>query len=476
MITANRRRFLQRAALFSGALATIQVVPFSLKGQTGTPAPSKRINAGIIGVGAMGSGHLRRLAGDPGFQLLAVCEADKVRRDKAQQTVNEVYANERTKGTYSGCDAYVHHREMLARPDIDAVLIASPDHWHAFQSIDAALAGKDVYCEKPISVTVQEGRRLVEVIRQKNRVFQTGSQYRSIPVIRQICQFIRDGGLGQVKSVFVQFDKLAGFLGNERFKPCSQALDAAKPGQSYIPLEFSLPEEPIPEGLDWETWVGPAPWRPYNRVYHTNPSPGVVPWSFDSAFGVASTTWHFSHATDVIQYALGMERSNPVEWIHPSTGQFPTMTGKYANGTLLHFVDHLGQIKDLYHAVPADARLAGMFGGVFVGEKGWITTLSSGGAIEGGPDSLFKELGLKTREVNIGSNNHHANWLECIHSRKKPNAEEEIGHRSASTGHLAMISFRLGRSLKWDPVKELFPDDAEANRLLGRTPRKPWTL
>jgi hypothetical protein len=202
----------------------------------------------------------------------------------------------------------------------------------------------------------------------------------------------------------------------------------------------------------------------------------VVPWSFDSAFGVASTTWHFSHATDVIQYALGMERSNPVEWIHPSTGQFPTMTGKYANGTLLHFVDHLGQIKDLYHAVPADARLAGMFGGVFVGEKGWITTLSSGGAIEGGPDSLFKELGLKTREVNIGSNNHHANWLECIHSRKKPNAEEEIGHRSASTGHLAMISFRLGRSLKWDPVKELFPDDAEANRLLGRTPRKPWTL
>ena len=132
-------------------------------------------------------------------------------------------------------------------------------------------------------------------------------------------------------------------------------------------------------------------------------------------------------------------------------------------------------VKDLYNAVPANARLAGNFGGVFVGEKGWITTLSTGGPIEGGPESLFEAIGLKSREVNLGANNHHANWLDCIRSRKKPSADEEIGHRSATLGHLALIAFKLGRSLKWDPVKEEFPGDDEANKLRSRKMREPWT-
>jgi hypothetical protein len=223
-------------------------------------------------------------------------------------------------------------------------------------------------------------------------------------------------------------------------------------------------------------WVGPAPWRPYNRLYHTNPAPGVVPWSFCDAFGVTSATWFLSHAADVIQYALGMERSGPVEILHPDSGHYPTLTCRYAGGTLLHFVEQWSVVKDVYQAVPATARLAGLFGGVFVGERGWVTSMTTGGPIEGGPEEIFQELRLMTREANPGSNDHHANWLECIRTRQKPSSDEEIGHRSATLGHLTNVAFWTGQSLKWDPVREEFLGCEAANRLRARPPRAPWRL
>lgn len=422
----------------------------------------------------MGSGHLDRLAYDKGFQLLAVADPDRVRREAGKTRANDIYASTQPGGSYRGCDAYNDYREVLARDDIDAVLIATPDHWHTLASIDAARAGKDVYCEKPLSMTIQEGRWLADTIKRHGRVFQTGTQYRSVPHVRQVCQFIRDGRLGKVKSVFTLYTPLAGFMGGERFAACKEAINVEQCGKAYPPMDFALPAEPVPEGLDWEMWVGPAPWRPYNRVYHINPSPGVVPWSFDSAFGVTSSTWFLSHAADVIQWALGYENSGPVEILHPSAGTFPTLTARYQNGTLLHFVEHWGLVKSLYHAVPDNARLAGNFGGLFVGERGWLTTMTTGGRLEGEPETLFEEMKLeRTPEVNIGSNNHHANWLECIHTRQSPSANEEIGHRSASLGHLANLACWLGRSLKWDPVSERFADDG-ANRLLSRAMREPW--
>jgi hypothetical protein len=419
----------------------------------------------------MGSGHLRRLTGDRAFQLLAVCDVDSVRREAGKTAVEDHYAADRASGKYKGCSAYNDYRELLAREDIDAVLIATPDHWHAWQAIDAAKAGKDVYLEKPISVTIQEGREMVETVRRYARVFQTGTQYRSIPTIRQVCQFVRSGGLGKVKSVFTLLAPLSSFVGGPRFKPYSDVMDMARCGRSYVPLDFALPAEPVPDGLDWELWVGPAPWRPFNHAYHTNPSPGVVPWSFDDAFGVTSSTWFLSHAADVIQYALGVEQSGPVEIIHPSSGQFPTLTCKYADGTLLHFVDHWGMVKDAYHAVPQDARLAGNFGGIFVGERGWITSMSTGGPIEGGPEDLLKELNLPNREVNIGANDHHANWLECIRTRKRPYCDEELGHRTATLGHLTNIAYATGQSLAWDPKAERFTNCEAANRLRARAVR-----
>jgi hypothetical protein len=453
-------------------LAVPWIVPASARGAGGTVPPSGRINVGLIGKGLMGGGHLGRCAGDPGAQLLAVCDVDRVRREDGKRRVEQIYAADTSRGTYRGCAAYNDHREVLARKDIDAVVIVTPDHWHAPLAIEAAKAGKDIYCEKPITLTLREGRLLVEAVRRYGRVFQTGTQYRSIPTIREVCEFVRKGGLGKVKAVFTNWQNLASF---DRFRNCAQSFNVGDAGQSYAPLSFDLPAEPVPEGLDWDLWVGPAAWHPYNRFFHTNPSPGVVPWSFCEDFGAASVTWFHSHSADVIQYALGMETSGPVEIIHPSSGRFPTLTCRYAGGTLLHHVDHWGIVKDVYKALPPEARLAGLFGGIFVGERGWVTANSTGGPIEASPASLFDEMKLKTREVVIGANNHHANWFECIRRRAQPSCHEEIGHRSASLGHLVILAYKLGRSLKWDPVHEEFLGDDAANRLRSRAMRVPWT-
>ena len=470
----TRREFLRAAAAASGLAAAPWIVPASARGADGAVAPSGRIAVGQIGVGLMGSGHVRRLVGDGGVQVLAVCDVDRVRRDGARKRVEEAYAAERAGGAYRGCTAYNDYRELLARPDIDAVVIVTPDHWHALQSIDAARAGKDVYCEKPVSLTIAEGRTLSDTVRRYGRVFQTGTQYRSIPTIRAVCEFVRTGGLGRIRSAFTTWDTLGGFIGAPRFQPYAQALAAGKFGRSYVPLDIPLPEEPAPDGLDWDLWVGPALWHPYNHCYHMNPSPGVVPWSFCEDFGAASVTWFHSHAADVIQYALGAETSGPVEVLHPRGGEFPTLTCRYANGTLLHHLDHWGQAKDLYRAVPASARLAGLFGGLFVGERGWVTSMTASGPVEGGPEEIFRDMRLRSRDPSTGGNNHHANWFECIRTRQPPSSHEEIGHRSASLGHLVIIAHRLQRSLKWDPAREEFVGDDEANRLRSRAMRTPW--
>ncbi len=456
----NRRAFLRQSAVLTAAGIGPWIVPSSARGADGATPPSERIGIGLIGRGIMGSGHLQVFLGRKDTQVLAVCDVDRQRREAGRRLADETYALARASGAYRGCAAYNDYRELLARPDIDAVVIVTPDHWHALASCDAAAAGKDVYCEKPVSLTVAEGRQIVDAMRRHGRVFQTGTQYRSIPTIRQVVEFVRRGGLGRVRQVFTLWAKT----------------HVPTVGPSYVPLDPRLPSEPAPEGLDWDLWVGPATWRPYHSAYHRNPPPGVVPWVFCDAFGAGAITGYHSHAADVIQYAIGMETSGPVEVLHPADSAYPTLTFRYANGTLLHHVDHWGQVKDLYHAVPAEARLAGNFGGVFVGERGWVTSMSTGGPIEGHPASLFEEIRLATREVNIGSNSHHANWLECVRQRSRPSAHEEIGHRSASLGHLATISYQLERSLRWDPEAESFRGDDQANRLRSRACRAPWRI
>lgn len=455
----TRRGFLRGTASACFA-AGPWVLSAGARGARGAAAPSNRLSVAVIGLGVMGVGHLRRLLTDPAVVVPAVCDPDRTRRDAARQKTDEAYAADRPSGTYRGCAAYNDFRDVLARTDVDAVVVVTPDHWHTPISIEAARAGKDVYCEKPVSLTIGEGRRLVQTVSRYGRVFQTGTQYRSIPTIRRVCEFVRSGGLGRIRSVFTMWGKL----------------DVPTVGPSYVPLDPDLPGEPVPDGLDWDLWVGPATYRPYNRLYHRNPAPGVVPWTFCDAFGAGQVTNHHSHSADVIQYALGVETGGPVEIFHPSGGRFPTLTCRYADGTLLHLVDNWKEVKTLYGAVPEGARLQGLFGGVFVGERGWVTSMTGGGNVEGGPEEIFSEMKLATRDVSHGSNNHHANWLECIRTRDRPSSHEEIGHRSASLGHLATIAFTLGRSLRWDPAAEVFLGDDDANRLLGRAMRSPWRI
>jgi hypothetical protein len=455
----------------AAALAAPCILPSSVLGREGQAAPSQRITVGLIGHGCMGRGHLLRLATDPAVQVLAVCDVDRLRREEARRRVEEIYSTGPAADTYHGCAAYNDYRELLARSDIDAVVIATPDHWHTLQAIDAARAGKDIYCEKPVSVTIKEGRRLVETVRRHGRVFQTGTQYRSIPKIRAVCEFVRAGGLGKIKSVFTLWQNLTGMAG--RFQPYAQRMDFDRIVRSYVPVNAYLPAEPVPDGLDWDLWVGPAAWQPYHPLYHANPSPGVVPWSFAEGFGAVSSTWFHSHAADVIQYALGMENSGPVEIIHPSSGRFPTLTCRYGNGVLLHHVEHWMQVIDLYKAVHTGARLEGNFGGVFVGERGWLTSMTTGGRLEGQPEQLFQEMKMKNREVSL-ANGHHANWFDCIRQRTAPRTPEELGHRAASLGHLVIIAHQTRRSLRWDPAKEEFLGDEDANRLRARAMREPW--
>ena len=472
----SRRGFVRRAAVVSGAVCAPMIIPASARGADGTVAPSNRITVGLIGRGMMGRGHLRHLAYNPSVEVLALCEVDRTRLDEGMAELAALYAERTENGTARGCDAYNDYRELLARDDIDAVVIATPDHWHTPQSIHAAESGKDVYCEKPISITIDEGRQLVDAVRRNGRVFQNGSQYRTNPTIRRACDFIRNGGLGKIKSAFTLWGRMGGFIGGERFQPYAASVNPGVTGRAYAPLDYALPGEPAPEGLQWDLWVGPALWRPYNPLYHVNPMPGVVPWSFCEDFGVGPSTWYHSHAADVLQYALGYEESGPVELIHPGSNEFPTLTCRYANGALLHLVEGWGQVKELYDDLPEDAPLDGNFGGVVVGERGWLTTMSRGDGIAGGPDELMAEYNSPAHDVDLGGKDHHGNWLECIKTRGKPHSHEEIGHRAASLGHLTIIAYKLARSLKWDPVREVFPEDEQANRLLRRARRAPWHI
>lgn len=447
----SRRELIGRAAASAGAWAMPAVIPASALGRGGLPAPGDRVSVGVIGLGAMGSGHLNFCLAEPSVRLVAVCDVDAVRRDEGRARA-EAHAAAAGVSGYR-CAAYNDYREMLERKDLDAVIIATPDHWHALQSVDAARAGKDVYCEKPISMSIEQGRRIVDVVRRQACVFQTGTQYRSAPTIRRVCEFVRRGGLGKVQHAFTLWLRVEG---------------------NYTPVTRELPAESVPEGLDWNLWVGPAPWRPYNKAFHRNPIPGVVPWAFCDDFGLGAITWHHSHDADVVQYGLGTETTGPVEIIPPGEGGYPTLTFRYANGTLLHLVDDWGQAKAQYDVLPKNARIEGMFGGVFVGEKGWVTSMTGAGPIEGGPPEIFTEMGMPNRSI-AGGNNHHANWLECIRTRGRTSTGEEIGHRGASLGHLAIIAYRLRKRLKWDPARERF-DDADANRMRARAMRAPWRM
>ena len=441
---------MRRVAAASVAVAAPSVIASSALGKGEAVAPSDRIGLGFIGVGMMGRGHLRIFLRYPETQVLAVCEVDRWRREDAKNTVEQVYSARQGTGTYRGAEAYNDLRELLARDDVDAVVIATGDNWHGPATVMAAKAGKDVYCEKPISKTIREARAMVEAARRYDRVAQIGLQQRSTPEFIKACRLVRSGRIGEVKFVYVVF-----------------------PGANS---DVNLPAEPVPEGLDWDLWLGPAPWHPFNgRFHYYGPPPRVVPWDFCRDFGGGNLTSNAVHSFDVVQWALGMDESDPVEIVPPETGQVPSLSYKYANGALLQVVDW--RLDKQKHFVPkgwdVNTRIEN-FGALYVGSEGWIH-VGREGYLKAYPPAIIEETrgGPDARDSVA---NHHQNWLDCIRSRQRPACDVAVGCRSTIVAHLGCIAHWTGRALKWDPVKEEFLGDEEANRLRFRAMRPPWRI
>ena len=444
----NRRQLLRRAV---AATATPFFVQSAALGNDRSVAASERINLGFIGVGRLGQrGHVGRFLEDPDVQVVAVCDVDRWRRENSKAAVEKTYAAERKSGQYRGCAAYNDFRELLARDDIDGVVITTGERWHPVLTVMAASAGKDIYCEKPISLTIREARVMVDVVRRYDCVFQTGLQQRSEPQFRKAIELVHQGRLGPLKIIYTNLS------GTNKY--------------------VNLPPEPVPEGLDWDRWLGPAPWRPYNsRFHHYGEPQRVTPWSICRDFSGGRLTNGTVHNLDTVQWGLGMDGTGPVEIIPPATNEVPSLTFRYANGVRALVVDE--KLDEKKHFIPdkwdVNKKLHN-FSAIFVGERGWIY-VGRAGEIQSYPEEILAHWrGVPGEASPI--DRHHRNWVHAIRTRQKPVAGVEVGAQSTIVAHLGNIAYWTGRALKWDPIKEEFPGDEEANRLRSRAMREPWSI
>jgi len=434
----SRRRFLIRSAgLAAAGLGAPRVLPSGALAAPGRPGPNDRIGIAFIGTGRRANqmlGDLKNLPSLPGeVQLVALSDVWPKKCHEYVKSYEEQVLG--PKGGKTGADYAVHqdYRKLLEQNDVDAVIVTTVDHWHALPAIHACQAGKDVYGEKPLTLTIAEGRAMVEAVRKHQRVFQTGTQQRSYLRNRQGCELVRNGRLGKIKEVIC--------TNYESSKPC---------------IAYELPTEPVPEGLDWDRWCGQTQPRPFSmHVYLTYIDPG---WQRLREYsGGLMTNWG-AHGLDMVQWALGTDETGPVE-ITPHGSEFNSQVSfRYAGGVVVK--------------LQTDGRVLG--GGHFIGEKGEL--VMTRGKFNTVPISISQEP-LTDSDVRLHqSDNHLQNFIDCIKSRKKCVADVEIGHRTATVCHLSGIARRLGRPLRWDPEKEVFPGDDEANTYLDRPKRAPYQL
>jgi len=424
----TRRQFAAGAA--AAVVGSPMIVPRSAFGNADQPPPSDRVTVGFIGCGKMANDyHLSTLLRFPDVQALAVCEVDKTRREHAKKRVEDAYSKN---GDYKGCDEYTDFREVIARDDVDAVVIATPDHWHATPIIEACKAGKDVYCEKPLTLTIAEAKTCIDAVRKHGRVMQTGSQQRSsvFGKFRLACELVRSGRIGKVKTVHV------GVGGPSR--PCD------------------LPEEPMEPGLDWNMWLGQAPERPYHSILSPRGVHNHFPaWRAYREFSGGSMTDMGAHHYDIAQWALDMDESGPVEI-------FPPDDPKASRGVKYVYSGGV----EMIHGGPG--------GCVFEGTEGKLHI--NRGHLSSEPESIIQEP-LADDEVHLyKSPGHHRDWLNSIRSRQRPVADVEIGARSVTVCHLGNLAYWNRRKLTWDPQAWRFVDDEEANQWLDRPRRDPWQL
>jgi len=436
----TRRSFLAAGA----ALAAPYVVPASV---LGAAAPSNRITLGCIGTGNQGVNDMRGFLQNEDAQVVAVCDVNTgsygyktaeqfLGRDPARGIVDSFYGGRSPSGRYRGCGAYTDFREVLARPDVDAVVIVVPDHWHAVMATMAARAGKDIYCEKPLSLTVADGRAMVEAVRRSGIILQAGSHERSHRQTRFACELVRNGRIGRLK----------------RIQAVVGPWNKTGPTGAWTPTA-------VPEGFDYEMWLGPAPWAPYHKdrcLYN---------FRFILDYSGGQTTNYGAHSLDIAQWGNDTEHTGPVE-VEDAGAEFPR-DGLFTAPTVVHFKARYANGVELECITRDDnvaCRFEGTQGWVEIGYKGFFTDPPS----------------LKTSVIGAGeiqlyeSNDHYRNFLDCVKSRREPAAPVEVAHRSATLCHLGNIAMILKRKLRWDPDREEFPGDDEANRMLARGKRAPW--
>ena len=417
----SRRRFLQVSAAASTVIAAPYFVPARAFGA------NERVVTGHIGVKNRGgkTQNLKELRQHVGV----ICDVDKNVAAEAAKYLEE---------NGKKCEVVEDYRRILERKDIDAVVVSTPDHWHALMTIHACQAGKDVYCEKPLSLFISEGRKMVEAARANSRIVQTGSQQRSDDRFRQACELVRNGALGKIQEVLV-------------------GIPRPNHPDKYVP------DSDPPSELNYDLWLGPAPQRPYNvnRVHYN--------FRFFWDYSGGQMTNFGAHHIDIAQWGLGMDESGPLSAegvaTYPDDKRLCEVTETcrivltYANG--VHVVVGQQQ-KD----IPGGVTFVGEKGRIFV-DRSKITASD--------PDILTTDLPSDATRLYV-SKDHYKNWLECIQTRKQPVADVEIGHRTATACHLANMAVRLGRKIAWDPVKERVVSDDEASRLVDRPYREPWKL
>jgi len=406
------------------------VVAASALGLDGAVAPSRCITLACLGVGGRGKENLRSFMGHQDCRIVAVCDVNANRVAEAKKIVDSHYGN-------ADCAAYRDYRDVLVRGDIDAVSIATPDAWHVLQSVEAARAGKDIFLEKPLGLSVTDNIALRQAVRGYDRVFQFGTQQRSDRNFGFACELVQNGRIGRLRRIIVSV-------------PASRTVGMIRPA-------------PVPAWLDWDLWLGPAQWRPY--------SVGIVgncgEWGHISTFSLGwITTWGIHHV-DIAQWGNDADHTGPVEV--EGTGTFPPeglydcatawdMTWKYANGVEVRFLDK-------------GKRRQGV---LFEGTDGWVFV--ERGVLEAEPKSLLQErIGPTERHFTIGTD-HWGGFLDCVRTRQTPVSSIESAVRTDTVCHVNDIAMRLGRKLRWDPGAERFLDDAEANRMLTRAWRSPWHL
>lgn len=483
----NRRRFLARTGIAAlGGLATPTILPSAVLGSPARPGPNDRIRIGLIGTGIRG----KQLTGNlpSGARVVAICDCHAGRMSGMlkpdMSTPQGKMLRPFVENDAAGCKTYQDYRRMLEEAKLDAVMIAAPDHHHALAAVLACRAGLDLYLEKPLAVTIAEGRAIVDAAKRYGRVVQVGSQQRTMEMNRFACKFIRDGGLGRVS--LIQMRAKPGPLRYDQFVGPAATGDPSR-------FEVDLGEERVPEGLDWDLFCGPTALRHHNHKlwrkdeFRVN---GLLWRGWDlwrSYSGHLMTNWG-AHSVDMVQYALGMDESGPVEiwpemdrfdasldeqWL-PKSPPFGTagkssademrycpVSMRYSNGTELQF----GPSRTL------QAVFHGERGKLFMSRNFFRTEPRN--LVTDPPDPQVRQ---KWQGIGIVAKPHIENWLDCVRTRQVPNAPVEAGHRSVTVCHLANIARELGRRLRWEPTSESFVDDAEADALLDRPRRAGWEL